>query len=65
MSHLYEGDDEFDGSACSQLDYVGMQPGSRDRLEYDVNCARTVRAFDMIAGDIMENYEGIQFSGKP
>lgn len=65
MSHLYEGDDDFDPSQCSQLDYVGTQPGSRDWLEYNVNCARTIRAFDQIAGNIMDNYEGIQFSGKP
>lgn len=65
MSHLFEGDDEFDLSWSNQLDLNGRQPHSREMLEFEVNCARSVRKFEMIEGAIMDYREGIQFSGRP
>jgi len=58
-------DYELQMSASNQLDVHGMQPHSREYLEYEVNCGRSERQFDMIEGEIMEYTPGIQFSGKP
>lgn len=59
---------EMDGlqpSACQQLDVVGMQPHSREYLEYEANCMRSQRCFTEISGQIIDHPRGIQFSGKP
>lgn len=59
---------EMDGlqpSACQQLDVVGMQPHSREYLEYEVNCMRSERDFMEISGQTIDHPRGIQFSGSP
>lgn len=56
---------EFEPSACSQLDVVGMQPHSREYLEHEANCLRSVRKFEMFDGQMINYPDGIQFSGKP
>jgi hypothetical protein len=56
---------EFEPSACSQLDVVGMQPHSREYLEYEANCLRSVRKLEMFDGQTIDYPDGIQFSGKP
>ncbi len=56
---------EMDLSWSNQLDVVGMQPHSREYLEYEINCMRSARALDQIDGAYMEQIDGIQFSGKP
>lgn len=57
--------EEFEPSACSQLDVVGMQPHSREYLEYESNCIRSTRKFEMFDGQMIDYCDGIQFSGKP
>jgi hypothetical protein len=57
--------DELQPSMCQQLDVVGMQPHSREYLEYEVNCMRSERKFEMIAGQMIDYTRGIQFSGRP
>ena len=56
---------ELEMSASNQLDVNGMQPHAREYLEYEVNCGRSGRQYDLIEGEIMEYSEGIQFSGTP
>ena len=58
-------DYELEPSAASMLDVNGMQPHAREYLEHEMNCARSERKFQMIAGEIMDYAPGIQFSGKP
>ena len=65
MKHEQYETYELEPSASMQLDINGMQPHSREHLEYEVNCARSQRKFDMIEGEMMDYAEGIQFSGKP
>lgn len=57
--------EEFEPSASNQLDVVGMQPHSREYLEYEVNSLRSERKFEMIAGEMLDYSPGIQFSGRP
>lgn len=57
--------DELQPSASQQLDAVGMQPHAREYLEREMNCMRSERKFEMIAGQMIDYPEGIQFSGKP
>lgn len=57
--------DELEPSICTQLDVNGMQPHSREHLEYEINCARSMRKYEMIEGEMVEYAEGIQFSGRP
>ncbi len=57
--------DELEMSASNQLDVNGMQPHAREYLEYELNCARSLRKFDLIEGEIMDYCPGIQFSGTP
>lgn len=64
MLDSYE-DYELEPSASSLLDINGMQPHSREHLEYEVNCARSRRKYDMIEGEMMDYAQGIHFSGKP
>lgn len=52
-------------SACQQLDVVGMQPHSREYLEYEVNCMRSERQFMEISGQTIDYTRGIQFTGSP
>ncbi|MCE5294081.1 MAG: hypothetical protein LLF94_05650 [Chlamydiales bacterium] len=56
---------ELDLSFANQLDTVGMQPHSREYLEREMNFMRSERKFEMIAGQMLDYPEGIQFSGKP
>jgi hypothetical protein len=56
---------EFDASASSQLDVVGMQPHAREYLEYEMNCARSIRKFEICEGQTIDYTDGIQFSGSP
>jgi hypothetical protein len=46
--------EEFEPSACSQLDVVGMQPHSREYLEYESNCIRSTRKFEMFDGQMID-----------
>jgi hypothetical protein len=52
-------------SWATQLDTVGMQPHSREYLERSSTCMRSSRKFQMIAGQMIDHPEGIQFSGRP
>lgn len=61
---LYQRE-EFEPSACQQLDTVGMQPHAREYLERQMNCMRSERKFECIAGQTIDYPEGIQFSGRP
>lgn len=56
---------ELEPSWCTQLDTVGMQPHSREFLERESTCMRSARKFEMIAGQMIDYPEGIQFSGRP
>lgn len=56
---------ELDQSASQQLDTVGMQPHSREYLEREMNCLRSERKYEMIADQLIDYTDGIQFSGKP
>lgn len=57
--------DELEPSWATQLDIVGMQPHSREYLEYEMNCLRSSRTYQMIEGQMIDYTDGIQFSGKP
>lgn len=57
--------EELEPSASTMLDIVGMQPHAREYLEYEMNCARSERKYEMIEGYIMDYTPGIQFSGRP
>lgn len=65
MSHSqYEY--QLEPSACTQLDVCGMQPHAREYLEYEINCMRSERVYDIIEGaGVIDHAYGIQFSGKP
>lgn len=52
-------------SASMQLDTVGMQPHAREYIEREMNCMRSERKYEMIAGQVIDYPEGIQFSGRP
>lgn len=56
---------ELEPSWTTQLDTVGMQPHSREYLEREVNCMRSDRKYEMIAGQVVDYSPGIQFSGRP
>ena len=56
---------ELQMSVSNQLDVVGMQPHARECLEYEMNCARSERKFEMIEGQMVDYTPGIQFSGRP
>lgn len=56
---------ELEPSWASQLDRVGMQPHAREYLETEMNCLRSERKYEMIAGQMIDYPEGIQFSGRP
>ena len=64
MFDMYQRE-ELQMSASNQLDKVGMQPHAREYLESEMNCMRSDRKFEMIAGQMIDYPEGIQFSGKP
>lgn len=57
--------EELRPSASQQLDVVGMQPHAREYLEHEMSCLRSERKYEMIADQMMDYPEGIQFSGKP
>ena len=57
--------DELDSSWSNQLDVVGMQPHAREYLEHAMNCKRSERKFEMIADQVIDYTDGIQFSGRP
>lgn len=57
--------DELQPSACTQLDVVGRQPHSREYLEYESNCMRSERKFELFSGQMIDHPSGIQFSGRP
>ncbi len=57
--------DEFEPSACQQLDTVGMQPHAREYLEREMTCMRSYRKFECIDSQTIDYPEGIQFTGKP
>lgn len=56
---------EFEPSASTQLDVIGMQPHSREYLEYQTLCNYSERQFETVDGQTIDYCEGIQFSGKP
>jgi len=56
---------EFEESWSNQLDVAGMQPHSREYLEHEMNCKRSERKFEMIADQVIDYTDGIQFSGRP
>lgn len=57
--------EELEKSWASQLDTIGMQPHAREYLEQEMNCKRSYRKFEMIAGQMIDYTDGIQFSGTP
>lgn len=57
--------EEFEPSACTQLDTVGMQPHSREYLEYEANCLRSTRKFQMFDGQMIDHPDGIHFGDTP
>lgn len=56
---------ELQLSWSNQLDVVGMQPHSREYLEYEMNCIRSTRKFEHLQGQTIDHPYGIQFSGSP
>jgi hypothetical protein len=42
-----------------------MQPHAREFLERDLVAMRSARKFSLVAGQVVEHCEGIQFSGTP
>lgn len=56
---------ELEPSWSTQLDTVGMQPHAREYLERDLTAMRSARKYSMIAGQVVDHCEGIQFSGSP
>lgn len=66
---MYELDayrrDEFQPSWSNQLDKVGMQPHAREYLENEINCMRSERKFQMIAGQMIDYPDGIHFGDTP
>ena len=56
---------ELEPSWTTQLDTVGMQPHAREYLEREVNCMRSERKYEMIAGQMIDYSPGIHFDGKP
>jgi hypothetical protein len=56
---------ELEPSWCQQLDTVGMQPHAREYLERDIHAMRSGRKFTMVAGEVIDHCDGIQFSGSP
>lgn len=56
---------EFEESWANQLDIVGMQPHAREYLEHAMNCKRSERKFEVIADQLIDYTDGIQFSGRP
>jgi hypothetical protein len=57
--------EELEPSWATQLDTDGMQPHAREYLEREMSCLRSERKYEMIAGQMIDYPEGIQFSGKP
>lgn len=57
--------EELEPSWTSQLDKVGMQPHAREYLENEMNCLRSERKFDMIAGQMIDYTDGIHFGDTP
>lgn len=64
MFDMYQRE-ELQMSVSNQLDKVGMQPHAREYLESEMNCMRSDRKFEMIAGQMIDYTDGIQFSGRP
>ena len=56
---------ELEPSWSMQLDTVGMQPHSREYLERQMNCMRSDRKYEMIAGEMIDYSPGIHFDGMP
>lgn len=56
---------ELEPSWCTQLDMVGMQPHSREYLEYCANNIRSEHCFQEYTGQSVDHPGGIQFSGTP
>jgi hypothetical protein len=56
---------ELEPSWCQQLDVVGMQPHSREYLEYVMNNSRSCRKFEMMQGQSVDYPEGIHFGDTP
>lgn len=57
--------EELEPSASQQLDVVGMQPHAREYLEHEMNCLRSDRKFEMIAGQMIDYTDGIHFESHP
>jgi len=57
--------EELEPSWTTQLDTIGMQPHAREYLERQVNCMRSDRKFEMIAGEMVDYSPGIHFDGRP
>lgn len=58
-------DNELELSPCQQLDVMGMQPHSREYLEYEVNATRSVRKLQQISSIQVDYQDGIQYSRRP
>jgi hypothetical protein len=56
---------ELEPSWTTQLDTNGMQPHAREYLERDLTAMRSGMKYSMIAGQVIDHCEGIQFSGCP
>lgn len=56
---------ELELSWSNQLDVVGMQPHSREYLEFEANYGRSARIFEQTEHEMIDHAPGIQFSGRP
>lgn len=56
---------ELEPSASMQLDTMGMQPHAREYLERKMTCKQSDRKFEMVAGQMMDYVDGIQFTDMP
>jgi hypothetical protein len=56
---------ELEPSWSTQMDTVGMQPHAREYLERDLTSMRSGRKYSLVAGQVIDHCDGIQFSGRP
>ncbi len=61
---MYERE-EFNPSWATQLDVCGMQPHSREFLEYETLANRSIRKFETVDGQTIDYMDGIHFGDTP
>lgn len=63
--HEQREEEMLEPSWANQLDYQGMQPHSREHLEYEVTNARSLRKYQMVEGAMFDYMPGIHFGPTP